>query len=119
MPKGEAGAVVAGPDAAPRRPVARSPAVPGGHRRGKRVLVRIDGAGGTHELLAWLTRCRLFYLVGFSLPGDLASIQRILAAIPNTTWEPAYDADRQPRPGAFVAEVTDLFDLSTGRRACG
>jgi hypothetical protein len=35
------------------------------------VLIRIDGAGGTHELLAWLTRRRLSYSVGFSLPGDL------------------------------------------------
>jgi hypothetical protein len=85
--------------------------LPGGHRRGKKVLVRIDGAG-THELLAWLTRRRLSYSVGFSLPGDLHSIQQTLAAIPQTAWEPAYDADRQPREGAFVAEVTDLFDLS-------
>jgi hypothetical protein len=76
------------------------------------VLVRIDGAGGTHELLAWLTRRRLSYSVGFSLPGDLAGIQKTLAAIPDTAWEPAYDADGQPRPGAFVAEVTELFDLS-------
>ena len=48
--------------------------LPGGHPRGKKVLVRIDGAGGTHELLEWLTRRRLSYSVGFSLPGDLASI---------------------------------------------
>ena len=86
--------------------------LPGGHARAKKVLVRIDGAGGTHELLAWLTRRRLSYSVGFSLPGDLASIQQTLAAIPEVAWEPAYDADGQPRPGAFVAEVTDLFDLS-------
>jgi hypothetical protein len=93
--------------------------LPGRHVRGKRVLVRIDGAGGTHELLAWLTRRRLSYSVGFSLPGDLPSIQKTLAAIPETAWEPAYDADGRPRPGAFVAEVTDLFDLSgwpTGMR---
>jgi hypothetical protein len=87
--------------------------LPGGHARGKKVLVRIDGAGGTHELLAWLTRRRLSYSVGFSLPGDLVSIQQTLAAIPDTAWEPAYDADRQPRPGAFVAEVTGLFDLTS------
>jgi hypothetical protein len=85
--------------------------LPGGHRRGKKVLVRIDGAGGTHELLAWLTRRRLSYSVGFSLPGDLTSIQQKLATIPEQLWEPAYDADGQPRPGAFVAEVTELFDL--------
>ena len=86
--------------------------LPGGHLRGKKVLVRIDGAGGTHELLAWLTRRRLSYSVGFSLPGDLASIQKKLASIPTDAWTPAYDADRQVRPGAFVAEVTGLFDLS-------
>jgi hypothetical protein len=86
--------------------------LPGGHRRSKKVLVRIDGAGGTHELLGWLTRHRLSYSVGFSLPGDLTGIQQTLAGIPDTAWEPAYDADGQPRPGAFVAEVTELFDLS-------
>jgi hypothetical protein len=87
--------------------------LPGGHTRGKKVLVRVDGAGGTHELLAWLTRRRLSYSVGFSLPGDLTSIQNKLATIPEQLWEPAYDADGQPRPGAFVAEVTDLFDLTS------
>jgi Transposase DDE domain group 1 len=87
--------------------------LPGGRRPGKNVLIRIDGAGGTHELLAWLTRRRLSYSVGFSLPGDLASIQQTLAAIPDGAWAPAYDADRQIRPGAFVAEVTGLFDLSS------
>jgi hypothetical protein len=87
--------------------------LPGGHRRGKKVLIRIDGAGGTHELLTWLTRRRLSYSVGFSLPGDLTSIQNKLATIPEPLWEPAYDADGQPRPGAFVAEVTNLFDLTS------
>ena len=87
--------------------------LPGGHTRGKKVLVRVDGAGGTHELLAWLTRRRLSYSVGFSLPGDLTSIQAKLATIPNDLWEPAYDADGQLRPGAWVAEVTDLFNLAS------
>jgi hypothetical protein len=87
--------------------------LPGGHARGKKVLVRVDGAGGTHDLLAWLTRRRLAYSVGFSLPGDLASIQAKLATIPDDLWEPAYDADGQLRPGAWVAEVTGLFNLAS------
>src|SRR4051794_9664516 len=86
--------------------------LPGGRRPGKNVLVRIDGAGGTHELIAWLTRRRLSYSVGFCLPGDLASIQARLAALPDDLWEPAYDADGQLRPGAWVAELTGLFDLA-------
>ncbi len=87
--------------------------LPGGRRPGKNVLIRIDGAGGTHELLAWLTRRRLAYSVGFSLPGDLDAIQAKLAGIPDGAWTPAYDADGQVRPGAWVAEVTGLFDLSS------
>ena len=48
----------------------------------------------------------------FCLPGDPASIQAKLAAIPPQTWTPAYDADGQVRHGAWVAEMTGLFDLS-------
>jgi hypothetical protein len=95
-----------------RAALAQLPGHGQGRRPGKNVLVRIDGAGGTHELIAWLTRRRLSYSVGFSLPGDLASIQQKLAAIPEQVWTPAYDADGQVRPGAWVAEMTGLFDLS-------
>jgi hypothetical protein len=42
----------------------------------------------------------------------LASIQQTLAAIPEQAWTPAYDADGRVRPGAWVAEVNDLFDLT-------
>jgi hypothetical protein len=86
--------------------------LPAGRRPGKNVLIRVDGAGGTHELIDWLTRRRLSYSVGFSLPGDVASIQKKLAAVPEQAWTSAYDADGQIRPGAWVAEVTGLFDLS-------
>ena len=96
-----------------RAALAQLPGHAHGRRPGKNVLIRIDGAGGTHELLAWLTRRRLAYSVGFSLPCDLASIQQTLASIPDHAWTPAYYADRQVRPGAFVAEVTGLFDLTS------
>jgi hypothetical protein len=95
-----------------RAALAQLPGHGQGRRPGKNVLVRVDGAGGTHELIAWLTRRRLSYSVGFSLPGDLASIQTTLAAIPEDVWTPAYDADGHIRPGAWVAEMTGLFDLS-------
>jgi hypothetical protein len=86
--------------------------LPASRRPGKNVLVRVDGAGGTHGLIDWLTRRRLAYSVGFSLPGDLATMQKTLAAVPAAAWTPAYDADRQVRPGAWVAEVTGLFQLT-------
>ncbi len=86
--------------------------LPGPRRPGKNVLIRVDGAGGTHGLIDWLTRRRLAYSVGFSLPGDLATIQKTLASVPAAAWTPAYDSDGQVRPGAWVAEVTGLFDLT-------
>jgi hypothetical protein len=84
----------------------------GGRRPGKNVLIRVDAAGGTHGLIEWLTRRRLSYSVGFPLPGDADSIQKTLAAVPAAAWTPAYDAEGQVRPGAWVAELTELFDLS-------
>jgi hypothetical protein len=82
-------------------------------RPGKNVLIRVDGAGGTHGLIDWLTRRRLSYSVGFSLPGDLDSIQATLVTVPAAAWTPAYDSDGQVRQGAWVAEVTGLFDLTS------
>lgn len=82
-----------------------------GTRPGRRVLIRTDGAGGSHAFLAWLTGQRLSYSIGFGLPDDIADR---LTVIPDEVWAPAYDADGQVRPGAWVAEVTDLLDLHGG-----
>jgi hypothetical protein len=83
--------------------------LPRGLRR--RVLIRTDSGGGTHEFLDWLTRParRLQYSVGFTITED---VQEAILKIPARAWTPAYDADRQARPGAWVAEITGLLDLS-------
>ena len=39
-----------------------------GQRHGRKVLIRTDGAGGTKQLIEWLTSQRLSYSVGFTLP---------------------------------------------------
>jgi hypothetical protein len=46
---------------------------------------------------------------GFGLTQDLVDQ---LAALPASTWQPAYDADGEPRPGAWVIEATGLMNLS-------
>jgi hypothetical protein len=81
-----------------------------GTRPGRKVLVRADGAGSSHAFLAWLTGQRLSYSIGFGLPDDIAER---LSLIPGQVWAPAYDADGQVRPGAWVAEVTGLLDLTS------
>jgi hypothetical protein len=81
-----------------------------GSRPGRKVLIRADGAGCTHEFLNWLVSQRLSYSVGFSLPDTFAAT---LAKMPKHGWTPAYDGDGQVRDGAWVADVTGLLDLSS------
>lgn len=85
------------------------PGVPD-HRPGKRLLVRVDGAGYSHKLIDWLTGQRVQYSVGFTLPSDAATL---IEKIPAIAWTPAYDAERMPRDGAWVAELTGLLDLTS------
>ncbi len=83
--------------------------LPGGKTRpGKSVLVRTDSAGGTHEYLNWLTKQRVSYSVGFTLPHHTPDLYRL---IPEDFWEPALDADGDPREGAAVAEFTGALGL--------
>jgi len=84
--------------------------LPRGLRR--RVLIRTDSGGGTHEFLDWLTRPgrRLAYSVGFPITED---VQEAILKVPACAWTPAYDAEGQVRPGAWVAEITGMLDLSS------
>ncbi len=77
----------------------------------RRVLVRTDSGGGTHDFLNWLASPgrRLRYSVGMTITEDM---QEAILALPGRVWEPAYDAGGQVRPGAWVAELTGLLDLA-------
>jgi Transposase DDE domain group 1 len=77
----------------------------------RRVLIRTDSGGGTHEFLSWLASPgrRLHYSTGMTITDDM---QQAILALPDRIWEPAYDAGGQVRPGAWVAELTGLLDLS-------
>jgi hypothetical protein len=91
-----------------RKALAQLPGHTPDARPGRKVLIRTDGAGGTHAFVTWLTTRRLSYSIGFTL-GDIGDV---LATIPDQVWTPAYDADGQIRDGAWVAELTGLLDLS-------
>jgi hypothetical protein len=77
----------------------------------RRVLIRADSGGGTHDFLAWLTTPgrRLAYSVGFTITED---IQDAILKVPARAWTPACDAGGEVRPGAWVAEITGMLNLS-------
>jgi Transposase DDE domain group 1 len=83
--------------------------LPAGARR--RVLIRADSGGGTHEFLDWLTSPgrRLQYSVGMTITAD---IHDAILKVPARGWTPAYDSDRQVRDGAWVAELTGMLNLA-------
>ena len=93
----------------PRDALRQLPGHRSGRRRGRKVPVRIDGAGATHQVLDWLTNQRLSYSVGYGLPANTA---KLLALLPKGVWQVAYDSDGSVRDGAWVAELTGLLDLT-------
>jgi hypothetical protein len=76
----------------------------------RRVLIRADSAGGTHEFLNWLTAKsrRLHYSVGMTITE---AIQAAIGKVPAAAWTPAYDGDGQVRDGAWAADITGLLAL--------
>jgi len=78
--------------------------LPAGYRSGRKVMIRTESAGGTHEYLDWLTHPlrNLGYSVGFPLHG---AVEAVLPRIPRTAWTRAYNSDGVERDGAWVADI--------------
>ena len=74
------------------------------------ILIRSDSAGATHAFAAACRTAR----VGFSLGAAIDAPIREAVEVLNTSdsWYPAIEADGGIRDGAWVAEATDLVDLS-------
>jgi hypothetical protein len=51
---------------------------------------------------------------GSNTAADHITVLRdALAKVPDQAWQPAYDGDGEPRPGAWVPEVTGLLNLAS------
>jgi hypothetical protein len=88
---------------------------PGGPDAPK-VMASADSAGATHVFAAALRNHGIGFSLGFAVDENL---QEAILATPKHAWQQAYNADGQPRRGAWVAELTDLLTLDnwpTGSR---
>jgi hypothetical protein len=92
--------------------------IPAAHRRD--LLVTIDGAGAGHQIVDHLTALnarsghKVAYSVGFDLDERTRrAITRLGQTRGDLGWEPALDADGQPRRDAHVADLTGLLRQST------
>lgn len=74
------------------------------------LLLRVDSAGATHELLDWCHEGNIRYSVGYDLTEP---VRQAILDLPENAWCPALDQDGTERPNGQVAELTSLVELSS------
>jgi hypothetical protein len=72
------------------------------------LLLRVDSAGASHELLDWCRDARVHYSVGYDLTE---AVREAITQIPDRAWVVAVDQDGSERTNGHVAEITDRLDL--------
>jgi hypothetical protein len=73
------------------------------------VLLRIDSAGASHELLDWCREGRIEFSVGYDLTE---TVRAAILLIPERDWVGSLDQDGGARPNGQVAEITERLDLT-------
>ncbi len=73
------------------------------------ILLRVDSAGATHELLDWAREGRIRFSVGFDLTE---SVRAAILGLPGDAWNTALNQGGEQRENGEVAEITDLLDLA-------
>ena len=73
------------------------------------ILLRADSAGASHGFVRGLVEANIEYSIGHHVN---AKVREALLLFQEEDWEQAIEADGTVRDGAFVAELTDLMDLT-------
>ncbi len=82
----------------------------------KELVVRADAGGTSHWLVEECRDRNIAFSLGFQIT---AAVRDAIVCVDDDTWVPAVDGNGRARPGAHVAELTDLMDLTawpTGTR---
>jgi hypothetical protein len=88
-----------------------------GHQPGDRpslvchhILVRADSAGASHGFVRGLVEANIEYSIGHQVNSQ---VREALLLFQEEDWEQAIEVDGTVRDGAWVAELTELMDLSS------
>ena len=83
--------------------------IPAAHIESIEILLRVDSAGASHELLDWCREGRIRYSVGYDLTE---AVRAAIVEIPESAWVSALDQDGSERSNGQVCEITGLLDLT-------
>jgi hypothetical protein len=83
--------------------------IPAEHIESIELLLRVDSAGASHELLDWCREARICYSVGYDLTE---AVRAAILEIPESAWVCALDQDGSQRANGQVAEITGRLDLA-------
>jgi hypothetical protein len=84
--------------------------IPAEHIEDIELLLRVDSAGASHELLDFCHDGRIRFCVGYDLTE---TVRAAILEMPDSAWVSAQDQDGRPRPNGEVCEITSHLDLST------
>ena len=73
------------------------------------LLLRVDSAGASHELLDWCHDGQIRFSVGYDLTE---TVRAAILKTPEHAWVCAQDQDGSQRANGQVAEITDHLDLA-------
>jgi hypothetical protein len=76
---------------------------------GREMLVRTDIGGATHQFTSDCHEANIRFSVGYELND---TVRQAILETAEAAWVQAIDAGGENRDGAWVAELTDLVDLS-------
>ena len=85
-------------------------------RMRSRLLVRVDGAGASHELITHLLslaprRRAVLFTCGWMITG---ADEQAIRLLPAAAWQPAIEQDGTVQDGKHVAEITRLLSRAAG-----
>ena len=84
--------------------------IPAAHIETIEIVLRVDSAGASHELLDWCREGQIEFSVGYGLTETVRSA---ILEIPDDDWVCSLDHDGQQRPNGEVSEITERLDLTS------
>jgi hypothetical protein len=84
--------------------------IPAAHIETIELVLRVDSAGASHELIDWCRDGQIEYSVGYDLTDTVRSA---ILQIPESDWVCSLDQDGHARPNGQVGDITRRLDLAS------